>query len=171
MVLVWWIDLWNKLSPPFVCACFFTIFTAYFCVISLQFTLLSVVYIAVVNMTRVVQWLRLALSKGPIIVSVSLPPPEEWNRSSLWKSVFSSCLKYQMMDKFQKTNDSVCFTPLSEPFRIDLTTTEQIVMKYYNGEISPKFFQYITFLVNIYQKEQTLYTKTNIYCDNFSSSD
>jgi hypothetical protein len=35
-------------------------------------------------------WMRLALSKGPNKVGVSLPSPEARNRSSFWNSVFSS---------------------------------------------------------------------------------
>jgi hypothetical protein len=37
-----------------------------------------------------VQWFRLALSKGPNRVGVSLPSPEDGNRSSLRNVVFSS---------------------------------------------------------------------------------
>jgi hypothetical protein len=51
MDLICWMDMWNKLLPQFVCACFFTIFIAYFHVNSLRFSLISVVYTAVVNMT------------------------------------------------------------------------------------------------------------------------
>jgi hypothetical protein len=46
--LVGWIDLWNKLSPPFVFVFVHTLpqdFAAYFLVISLQLSLLSGAYI------------------------------------------------------------------------------------------------------------------------------
>jgi hypothetical protein len=39
---------------------------------------------------RTNQWLWLDLSKGPNRVGVSLPSPEDGNRSSFWNVVFSS---------------------------------------------------------------------------------
>jgi hypothetical protein len=65
-----------------------------------------------------VQWLRLALSKGPNWLGVLPPWPEDGNRSSFRKVVFSNFLEYQTMDKVQKPINSECYTPSSEPIRI-----------------------------------------------------
>jgi hypothetical protein len=54
-----------------------------------------------------VQWLGLALSKRPNRVGVSLPSPEDGNRSS-FRNIFLY-LEFWTMDKVQK--------PSSEPFR------------------------------------------------------
>jgi hypothetical protein len=53
------------------------------------------------------QYLRLALSKGPIRVGVSPPPsPEDGNRSSFRNVLFSNYLEFWMMDEVQKPIDS-----------------------------------------------------------------
>jgi hypothetical protein len=60
-------------------------------------------------MFPLVQWLRLAISKGPNGVDVFLPSPEDGNRSSLRNDVFSSYLQFKTMEKVQKPNDSEYF--------------------------------------------------------------
>jgi hypothetical protein len=50
----------------------------------------------------VVQWLRLALSKGPNRVGVSPPPSEDGNKSSFRNIVFSSYLEFRAMNKSRK---------------------------------------------------------------------
>jgi hypothetical protein len=68
------------------CACVITTFTADFLVISRRISLVSSDY---VNLTGVLQWLRLALSKGSNWVRVfSSPSPEDGNRSSFRNDVF-----------------------------------------------------------------------------------
>jgi hypothetical protein len=52
------------------------------------------------------KWLRLALSKGPNEVGISLPSPEDRNRSSFRNTVFSSYLEFRTIDKVQKHNNS-----------------------------------------------------------------
>jgi hypothetical protein len=64
---------------------------------------------AVVIMTGVVPWLRLALSKGPNRVGIS---PHTWGRKQIQ-------FPKRTMDTVQKPNNSECHT-LSEPFRIYL---------------------------------------------------
>jgi hypothetical protein len=54
-----------------------------------------------------VQWLRLAPFKGPNRVDVSLPSPEDGNRSSFWSVVFSSYLEFWAKEKVQKPSNSV----------------------------------------------------------------
>jgi hypothetical protein len=54
-----------------------------------------------------VQWLRLALSKGPNRVGVSFPSPEDGNRSRFRNFLFSSCLQFRTMNKFHKPSYSV----------------------------------------------------------------
>jgi hypothetical protein len=61
--------------------------------------------------------LRLALSKEPNRVGVSLPSPEDGNRSSFRNFVFCYYLEFRTMNKVQKPSHSECYTPLSEPFR------------------------------------------------------
>jgi hypothetical protein len=53
-----------------------------------------------------VQWLRLALSKGPNRIDVSLLSPEDRNRSSIRNIVCFSYLEFLTMDKVQKLSDS-----------------------------------------------------------------
>jgi hypothetical protein len=64
------------------------------------------VYIAVLFLTKVVQWLRLALSKGPNW-------PEDGKRSSFRNVVFFNFLEYWTMGKVQKRSNSesqqICF--------------------------------------------------------------
>jgi hypothetical protein len=55
-----------------------------------------------------VQWLRLALSKGPNGVGVFPPSPKDGNRSSFWNVVFYS-LEYQTMEKSKKPSNPVWF--------------------------------------------------------------
>jgi hypothetical protein len=50
-------------------------------------------------------------------IGVSLPSPEEGNRSSFRNVVFYSYLEFRTMNKVQKPSDSDCYTPSSEPFR------------------------------------------------------
>jgi hypothetical protein len=50
--------------------------------------------------------LRLALSKGPNRVGVSLTSPAERKRSSFRNIVFSSYLEYRTMDKVYEHSDS-----------------------------------------------------------------
>jgi hypothetical protein len=47
------------------------------------------------------QWLKLALSERPKRVCVSLPSPEDGNRSSFRNVVFSMYLEFRTMDKVQ----------------------------------------------------------------------
>jgi hypothetical protein len=72
-----------------------------------------------VNLTEVVQWLRLALSKGPNWVGVfSTLSPEDGNRSSFRNVVFSSLWNTGRWKSPKKNSNPVCYTPSSEPFRI-----------------------------------------------------
>jgi hypothetical protein len=52
---------------------------------------------------------RLALSKGPNKVSVSLPSHEDGKRSDSLNAVFCSYLEIQMMDMFHEPSDSERF--------------------------------------------------------------
>jgi hypothetical protein len=67
--------------------------------------------------TANLQWLRLALSRWPNTVGVSLPSPEDRNRPSFRNVVFSSNLELRTMDKDHKSGDSEHYTPSSVPFR------------------------------------------------------
>jgi hypothetical protein len=97
-------ELCHKLSPSFV-SLFYSlhvssqVFTACFLVTCLSPSLVSGAYMAV--MTWVVQWSRLALSKGPNRVGVSLPSPEDGNRTC-FQNVFFSYFEFQTMDKVHK---------------------------------------------------------------------
>jgi hypothetical protein len=53
---------------------------------------------------------------------VSFPSPEDSNRPSFRNVVFSSYLKFRMMDKFHKPCDSECCTSSPEPFTFYSTT-------------------------------------------------
>jgi hypothetical protein len=106
-----------------VCVCVIIIVIVIFPVISLWQSLVPGTYIAVVILTKFVQWLRLALSKGPNWLGVLSPPPtrlQDVNRSSFQNIVFSSSLEYRTMDKVQNLGNSACYTPSSEPFGIYL---------------------------------------------------
>jgi hypothetical protein len=54
---------------------------------------------------------RLILSKGPNRVGVSLPSPEDRNRSSFRNIVFSRYLKFREMMKDKNPINSECCTP------------------------------------------------------------
>jgi hypothetical protein len=56
-----------------------------------------------------IHWLKLALSKGPNKVGVSLPSLEGGNRSSFRIVVFSGYLEFRNEDKVQKPGDSETF--------------------------------------------------------------
>jgi hypothetical protein len=45
-------------------------------------------FLVVLLLYLIIQWLNLALSKGPSRVGVSLPSPEDGNRSSFRNAVF-----------------------------------------------------------------------------------
>jgi hypothetical protein len=92
----------------------------YLSVIFLWHILASGILIAVFLPAEVVQWLRLARSKGPIWVGVS--PPFTWRRkkNQLPKHRDFIFLYFiRTMDKVQKTINSQCHIPSSEPFRIE----------------------------------------------------
>jgi hypothetical protein len=57
---------------------------------------------------------------GPNRVGVSVPYPEEGSRSNFHNVVFYSYLEFQMVCKVHKINDSECYAPSSEHFRIYL---------------------------------------------------
>jgi hypothetical protein len=61
-----------------------------------------------VNLTGVVQWLRLALSSGPTCVGVFPPTPEDGKKSSFRNVVFLEFLEYRMTEKVQKPSNSEC---------------------------------------------------------------
>jgi hypothetical protein len=62
-----------------------------------------------IKRAQINQWTwRLALSKGHNRVGVSLPSPEDGNRSSFRNVVFSSYLEFWTMHKAQKPSDSEC---------------------------------------------------------------
>jgi hypothetical protein len=73
-----------------------------------------------VNMTGVVQWLRLALSKGPNWVSVFSPLHLRTETDPVFETSCFYSLECRTMEKVQKRSNSVCYTPSSEPFRIYL---------------------------------------------------
>jgi hypothetical protein len=62
------------------------------------------------------RWLRLALSKGPNKVGVSLPRLKTEAVKRFQNVVFSSYLEFWLMDKVQILGDSECYTASSEPF-------------------------------------------------------
>jgi hypothetical protein len=62
---------------------------------------------------------------------MSLPSPEDGNRSSFRNVVLFSLLEFQTMDKVQKTSNPECHTPSSEPFRIYTFSVEGILEKYF----------------------------------------
>jgi hypothetical protein len=68
--------------------------------------------------------LILALSKGPNRVGVSLPSPEDGDRSSFRNVVFPIYLELWTMGKVHKSSDSECYTQSSEPF--NSTTYESV---------------------------------------------
>jgi hypothetical protein len=51
------------------------------------------------------------------MVGVSLPWPEDGDRSSFRNVVFSSYLEFWTIDKAHKSGDSECYTSSSEHFR------------------------------------------------------
>jgi hypothetical protein len=55
--------------------------------------------------------MRFVLCKGPRIVVVSLPSPEEGNRSGFRNDVFLSYLEFRMMTKVHNLGDPECYTP------------------------------------------------------------
>jgi hypothetical protein len=65
--------------------------------------------------SKVVQWLRLALSKALMRGGVS---PETRKRYSLQNFVFYSFLEHWTIVKVQKPSNSECYIPSSELFRI-----------------------------------------------------
>jgi hypothetical protein len=56
----------------------------------------------------------------PKRVCVSVPSPEDVNRSSFRNIEFFNYLEFRTMDKVQKPSDSECYAPSSEPFKIYL---------------------------------------------------
>jgi hypothetical protein len=58
---------------------------------------------------------------GPNRVGVSLPSPEDGNRSSFLNVMFSGYLEFRTMHKVQKPGNSECYTASSEPFNITIT--------------------------------------------------
>jgi hypothetical protein len=64
-----------------------------------------------------VQLLRSALSKGSNRLDVSVPSPEDGNRSNFRNAVFSVRLGFWTMNKIHKPSDSECYTTSSEHFR------------------------------------------------------
>jgi hypothetical protein len=68
------------------------------------------------------RWLRLALSKGPNRVGVSLHLRTERDpvseTSCFFFSFFSNYLRIRTMDKVRKPSNSMCYTPSAEPVRI-----------------------------------------------------
>jgi hypothetical protein len=67
-----------------------------------------------------VQYIRLALSKGPKRVGVSLPSPEDGNIYSFGNVVFSSDFEFRTVDEVHKPRNSECYVPSSEPIRFYL---------------------------------------------------
>jgi hypothetical protein len=67
--------------------------------------------------TGIALLLRLAPSKGPSRVGVSVPSLVDGKRSSFRRVVFSSNLEFRTMDIVQKPSDSEWYTPPPEPFR------------------------------------------------------
>jgi hypothetical protein len=55
-------------------------------------------------------WVRLALSKGPNRIGVSLPSPNDWNRSSFRNVVFSNNLEFLKMNSVHRRSDSTAWT-------------------------------------------------------------
>jgi hypothetical protein len=54
----------------------------------------------------VVKWLRLAPSKGPNRVGISVLLPEGWNKSNFRNIVFSSYLEFRTMDEVHRSSHS-----------------------------------------------------------------
>jgi hypothetical protein len=77
--------------------------------------------------------MRLALSKKPNRVGVSLPLSEDGHRPSFRKAVFSSYLELRTVDKVQTPSDSECYTPSSELFRF------YIYIKCFTSEFKKNF--------------------------------
>jgi hypothetical protein len=71
-------------------------------------------------MTWVVQCLRLAFSKGPKWVDVSLFLTLGW-KHPVSKTLFSNYLEFRTMVKVHKPSDSECYAPTLEPFRFYLS--------------------------------------------------
>jgi hypothetical protein len=92
------------------------------------------------------QRLRLALSKGPNRVGVSLPSLEDGNRYSLGHNVFYSYVDSQTLDKVQKPSDSECYTSSSEAFIFYLspllfnTVLDEIYVALLMSALHPKHF-------------------------------
>jgi hypothetical protein len=74
-----------------------------------------------------VRWLRLALSKGPNGAGVSLPSPEDKNRSSFRNVVLSNYLEFQTFGKVQKRGEFECYAPPSEPPRLQFDISNRPV--------------------------------------------
>jgi hypothetical protein len=64
-----------------------------------------------------VQCLRLALSKQPNCVGVSLLSSEDGSRCSVRNVVFPGCLQFRTMGSVQKPSYSDCYAPSPEPLR------------------------------------------------------
>jgi hypothetical protein len=47
---------------------------------------------------------------GPNGIGVSLPPPEDGNRSGFRNVMFLSYLEFRTMDELHKSSDSECYT-------------------------------------------------------------
>jgi hypothetical protein len=64
-----------------------------------------------------VQWLRLAVSNGPIREGIS---PFTWGQKQIQlpKRCILQFFEYRTMGKVQKPSNSECYTPSSEPFKI-----------------------------------------------------
>jgi hypothetical protein len=69
-------------------------------------TLLGLSERANLNHWTITGWSRSVLIKGPNKVDISLPSPEDGDRSSFQNIVFSSYLEFLTMDQVQKANDS-----------------------------------------------------------------
>jgi hypothetical protein len=63
-----------------------------------------------------IQWLRLALSKGPNWAGVFFPP-FHLRMETDPVSEMSCSFKHRTMDKVQKPRNSLCYWPSSQPFR------------------------------------------------------
>jgi hypothetical protein len=91
------------------------------------------------------EWLRLALSKGPNSVGVSIPTPYGVNRTSSHDTVVSSYLEFRTTDKVQKRSDSKCYTQVSETTRfffIQFTESHcaRLEMRYLDRNLSIIFY-------------------------------
>jgi hypothetical protein len=65
---------------------------------------------------KVNKWIKLALSKEPSRVGVSLSSPDDGNRSSFRNLVFSSYLEFRTIDKVHNPSYSECYTTSSETY-------------------------------------------------------